>query len=266
MLAVRPDRFERQLEHVLERGYVATTFTEAVADPRHLERSRSRSTMPIGRSMSSAFPSSNGSASGRPCSHRPSRSVAIQPMAWPGIDACPSRPSTGARLFGASWGAARRARRGRVGRSGRTRGTHPRAPRARRPRRSRPSCAAPESRSRTDSADRARRSRIRTGAVDARVTAAAKAAGYRTGSRAGQPLRPAAEPARLVPGRRPAGGDHGGLSPPHHATVPALSWARPCGEPQAAGFPAFGPCNGALGAAAEHGRTEPQPAPASARS
>ena len=159
-LAVRPDRFERQLEHVLERGYVATTFTEAVTAP------------PAPRTVAITFDDAYRSVYelGLPILERLGLPATVfapteqiggdQPMAWPGIDQWLDTEHRG-ELLGASW-----EQLAELAEAGWEIGSHtcahPGSPSSTTAR-SRPSCGAPGSRSRTDCADRARRSRIRTG-------------------------------------------------------------------------------------------------------
>ena len=219
-LAVRPDRFERQLEHVLERGYVATTFTEAVAAP------------PAPRTVAITFDDAYRSVYelGLPILERLGLRATVfapteqiggdQPMAWPGIDEWLETEHRG-ELFGASW-----EQLAELGEAGWEIGSHTCTPRL--PELDDLALAAELRRSREQIEDRLRRPCTSIaypyGAVDARVTAAAKAAGYRTGAGLGSPFGRRPDPldwSRVVVRR---GETHGGLSPPHHAPVPALSW------------------------------------------
>ena len=185
MLAVRPDQFERQLEHVLERGYVATTFTDAVAAP------------PAPRTVAITFDDAYRSVYelGLPILERLGLPATVfvpteqidgdQPMAWPGIDEWLDTEHRG-ELLGASW-----EQLGELAEAGWEIGshtcTHPRLPEL-----DGRALAAELRRSREQIEARLRRPCTSIaypyGAVDARVTAAAKAAGYRTGAGLGSPF------------------------------------------------------------------------------
>ena len=192
MLAVRPDRFERQLEHVLERGYVATTFTEAVAAP------------PAPRTVAITFDDAYRSVYelGLPILERLGLPATVfapteqiggdQPMAWPGIDRVARHRAPG-RVVRRIMGAARRARRGGLG--DRVAHVHPpAAPRARRPRARRRAAALPRAdRGPTPPTVHVDRVSVRGGGRAGDGGGQGRRLSNR--GRAGQPLRPAAEPA-----------------------------------------------------------------------
>ena len=191
-LAVRPDRFERQLEHVLERGYVATTFTEAVAAP------------PAPRTVAITFDDAYRSVYelGLPILERLGLRATVfapteqiggdQPMAWPGIDEWLDTEHRG-ELFGASW--EQLAELAEAGwEIGSHTCTHPAAPRARRPRARRRAAELPRAdRGPTPPTVHVDRVSVRDGGRAGDGGGQGRRLSNRSG--AGQPLRPAAEPA-----------------------------------------------------------------------
>ena len=84
-LSTTPERFARQLELLVRRGYRGATFSEAVKRGGRGRTSRSPSTTPTARCSSSRARSSIASSCPRPCSpqrrHRRGRRVS-----WPGIE------------------------------------------------------------------------------------------------------------------------------------------------------------------------------------